>query len=207
MPSLVELATQLVTAQASTVAMTTDYIVSSLNRIHTTLEELERSQSKPIEVPAEVQPSLKDAFKENEIVCLLCGKAFAYLGTHLSTKHDMTGDEYRKQFGIPFYQPLIATSQYVKRKKASMEKSHQMREQAEADAKLVAPPIPAKALAPKAVAPPLPAKVVAAPQHPAKVAAPPPPASVVAPPTPAAAEVTVTRKGRPRKVADVVSRP
>ena len=112
MPSLIELATQLVTAQASTVAMTTDYIVSSLNRIHSTLEELEQSQAKPIEAPPEVKSSLKDAFKENEIICLLCGKAYAALGVHLATKHKLTSDEYREQFGIPLYQPLMSASNY-----------------------------------------------------------------------------------------------
>ena len=143
MPSLVELATQLVTAQASTVAMTTDYIVSSLNRIHSTLEELERSQSKLIEEAPEAKPSLKDAFKENEIVCLLCGKAYSSLGAHLASKHNITSDQYREQFGIPFYQPLTAISKYEKRKRASIERSQQKKELAKSDAKVVAPPTPA----------------------------------------------------------------
>jgi predicted transcriptional regulator len=145
MPSLVELATQLVTAQASTVAMTTDYIVSSLNRIHSTLEELDRSQPNPIETPSEVKPSLKDVFKENEIVCLLCGKAYTALGTHLSTRHNITSDEYRDQFGIPFYQPLVAISKYERRKRDSIERSLLKKELVKPDAKVVAYPTPAPA--------------------------------------------------------------
>jgi predicted transcriptional regulator len=145
MPSLVELATQLVTAQASTVAMTTDYIVSSLNRIHTTLEELERSQEKLAEAPPEVKPTLKDAFKENEIVCLLCGKAYASLGTHLTVKHHLTSDEYREQFGIPPYQPLVAAAIYESRRKVFIERAQQQKKTAKPDAKLLAPPTPVPA--------------------------------------------------------------
>ena len=165
MPSLVELATQLVTAQASTVAMTTDYIVSSLNRIHSTLEELERSQSKLIEEAPEAKPSLKDAFKENEIVCLLCGKAYSTLGPHLAAKHNLTSDEYREQFGIPFYQPLVAISKYEKRKRVSIERSQQKKELAKPDAKDVTHPLPNPA------------------------------------------DSTVTKRGRPCKIAGLISNP
>ena len=139
MPSLVELATQLVTAQASTVAMTTDYIVSSLNRIHSTLEELERSQSKLLEEPPEAKPNLKDAFKENEIVCLLCGKAYSVLGAHLITKHNITNDEYREQFGIPYYQPLTAISKYERRKSVTLRRSRKTEEIDEPDSLVVTP--------------------------------------------------------------------
>jgi len=163
MPSLVELATQLVTAQASTVAMTTDYIVSSLNRIHSTLEELERSQPKLIEESPEAKPSLKDAFKENEVVCLLCGKAYSTLGVHLAVKHNLTSDQYREQFGIPPYQPLTTNSQYQKRKSAAIAGFQQKKELAIPDAKV--------------------------------------------PPPPTSADITVAKRGRPRKVADLVSIP
>jgi predicted transcriptional regulator len=165
MPSLVELATQLVTAQASTVAMTTDYIVSSLNRIHSTLEDLDRSQSKLTEDAPEEKQRLKDAFKENEIVCLLCGKAYSTLGAHLATKHNTTSDQYREQFGIPSYQPLTAVSEYEKRKRASIERSQQKKALAKSDAK------------------------------------------VAAPPTSAPTDSTVAKRGRPCKVAGVVSNP
>jgi predicted transcriptional regulator len=141
MPSLVELATQLVTAQASTVAMTTDYIISSLNRIHSTLEELERSQSKLIEEPPEAKPNLIDAFREHEIVCLLCGKAYAALGPHLVSKHNVSPDEYREQFGIPYYQPLIATSKYERRKSVTLRRSQKAEAIDKPDSLVVTPPI------------------------------------------------------------------
>jgi predicted transcriptional regulator len=118
--------------------------------------------SKLIEAPPEVKPSLKDVSKENEIVCLLCGKAYAVLGPHLSTKHNLTGDEYRDQFGIPLYQPLVAISKYEDRKRVSIKRSKERKELAKLDAK------------------------------------------VVAPPTPASADVTLTKRGRPGKVGDLV---
>ena len=36
---------------------------------------------------------------ENQVECRVCGASLAVLGTHLKTRHDMTGDEYRQEFG------------------------------------------------------------------------------------------------------------
>ena len=36
------------------------------------------------------------------IVCLLCGKEYKRIGTHLQSIHEMEPDEYREMFGIPY---------------------------------------------------------------------------------------------------------
>jgi predicted transcriptional regulator len=67
----------------------------------------------------EVKPTLtlKEAFRKNEIVCLICGKGgFKTLARHLSTAHDMKPGAYRKQFGIPSKQVLAAKSHSVDRR-------------------------------------------------------------------------------------------
>lgn len=134
MPTLIELTTQIVTAQASMTAMSTDSIVSALSRIHSTLEQLE-SGAPPVSVreraaaPAPVsvketaeQPlCMKDALKMKEVICLICGKSFKTLGHHLQAAHSLKSSDYRKQFGIPSNQPLSSWAYFEFRKKLAFE--------------------------------------------------------------------------------------
>ena len=146
MSTLIELTTQIVTAQASMTAMSTDSIVSALTRIHSTLGQLESgvppvsvreraAAPTPVSVreraaaPAPVsvketaeQPlCMKDAFKMNEVICLICGKSFKTLGHHLQAAHSLKSSDYRKRFGIPRNQPLSSWAHFELRKKLALE--------------------------------------------------------------------------------------
>ena len=110
MPTLVELATQIVAAQASMVPMSTDHILTSLRTVHSTLGHLNGNPANEVaEEPAAVKVTWKDAFKEHEVVCMVCGKGgFQLLGKHLTASHGLTRGAYRDRFGIPNSQPLAA---------------------------------------------------------------------------------------------------
>ncbi|MFH1027189.1 MAG: MucR family transcriptional regulator, partial [Pseudomonadota bacterium] len=56
-------------------------------------------------------------------VCPICNKSFTTLKRHLSQVHKLTDKEYRKQFGIPSNQPLVARS-YSEKKKADAVKNN-----------------------------------------------------------------------------------
>ena len=54
-----------------------------------------------------LQQDPRRAVGEDEIVCLVCGKAFRQLtNTHLAS-HDVTADEYRQRFGYNRRRPLM----------------------------------------------------------------------------------------------------
>ena len=118
MPSLTELATEMVITRAKTTPLTAEEMVADLSRFHSALKKLEAGEAS--EEPAEsagTEPALstapsitfKDAFKKNEVVCMVCGKGgFRTLARHLTTAHGMTGKDYKKQFGIPAKQSLSA---------------------------------------------------------------------------------------------------
>ncbi|TSK09144.1 MAG: MucR family transcriptional regulator [Geobacter sp.] len=112
MPTLVELASQIVTAQATATPMTTDEVVTALTTIHNKLKQLEEgtTASEGAEEQA-VKITVKEAFKKNEVICMECGKGgFKTLARHLSTAHGMKPGEYRKKHGIPAKQILAAKS-------------------------------------------------------------------------------------------------
>jgi hypothetical protein len=62
-------------------------------------------------------------FSGNTIECLLCGRHFKRLQTHLAAKHDMTADEYKERFGLPWTRGLtsaasVANSGWTNERKA-----------------------------------------------------------------------------------------
>ena len=111
MATLVEIAGQLVAAHAATSNLSTDELLVELNKVHAALKALESGQA--VEGAEEPKPAMtvKEAFKKNEVVCMVCGKGgFKTLARHLSTAHQMKPGAYKKQFGIPSKQALSAKS-------------------------------------------------------------------------------------------------
>ena len=45
-------------------------------------------------------------FAGDKIQCLLCGKRFKALPQHLERTHDITADDYREQYGLPWRRGL-----------------------------------------------------------------------------------------------------
>jgi len=126
MASLVELTVQLVAAQASTSPMSTDDMLENLSKVHKRLEQLERGEEvspAPQEEEAPPQISFKEAFKKNEVVCMVCGKGgFRTLTRHLATAHGLKPGGYRKQFGIPSSQSLSAKAYSEHRRQMAVER-------------------------------------------------------------------------------------
>ncbi|HUV59417.1 MAG TPA: MucR family transcriptional regulator [Desulfatiglandales bacterium] len=53
-------------------------------------------------------------FSGDRIQCLLCGKWFKRLPTHLTAIHDMTSDEYRELYGLPWKRGLCSRDHSLK---------------------------------------------------------------------------------------------
>jgi len=123
MATLVEIAAQLVSSHASNTPMTSDELLAEITKVHNALKNLEAGQA--IETEEEPKPSLslKEAFKKNEVVCLICGKGgFKTLARHLSTAHGMKPGAYKKQFGIPSKQALSAKNYSETRRKMAQDR-------------------------------------------------------------------------------------
>jgi ROS/MUCR transcriptional regulator protein len=66
-------------------------------------------------------------FGGNAIECLICGRRFKRLHTHLAAKHGMAADDYKKQFGLPWTRGLtsatsLANSGWTDERKAKARK-------------------------------------------------------------------------------------
>ena len=113
MATLLEMAKEIVAAHAQTTTLTTDELIQEIHQIHAVLQQLESGTS-PEAPPSEAASAaltltVKQAFKANEVVCMICGKGgMKTLTRHLNQAHQMKPASYRKQFGIPKTQPLMS---------------------------------------------------------------------------------------------------
>lgn len=124
MSNILEMAVGIVSAHASTTAMTKDELISELTEVHAALKKIECSDMLAEEEAIEQQPaiSFKKAFGKDKVTCMICGKAMTTLGRHIRTVHQITPAEYRKQFDIPRTQPLASKAYSEQRKQMAIER-------------------------------------------------------------------------------------
>jgi len=126
MATLLEMATEIVSAHASSSSMTKEELLVALQDVYSALTALEKGEAVKTEAPAEEEAapaiSMRKAFGKKQITCMICGKGMTTLTRHLKTAHDMKPGEYRKQFGIPSGTPLAAKDYSESRRQMAIEK-------------------------------------------------------------------------------------
>ena len=128
MPTITELASEIVIAHASSTQLTKQELLAELKEVHATLSALEKGET--VDIPsAEAEeatvPAItkKKAFGKKKIICMVCGKGFTTLKRHLSTAHDMTPKEYREKFDIPSGTTLAAKDYVDSRRQMALDKN------------------------------------------------------------------------------------
>ena len=124
MSKLLEMAVGIVSAHASTTAMSKEDLVAELAEIHATLKSMESGDAVVEEESKEQEPavSMKKAFGKDKVYCMICGKGMTTLGRHLRMVHQITPQDYRKQFGIPRTQALAARAYSEQRKQMAIDR-------------------------------------------------------------------------------------
>ena len=126
MATLLELAAEIVASHASTTEMSTDELLLEIQKVYSSLQALEAGKEAPAAAAEEGKATgltVKQAFKANEVICLVCGKGgMKTLTRHLKQIHNMKPGEYRKQFGIKSSQSLAARNFSEARRKMAQER-------------------------------------------------------------------------------------
>lgn len=128
MVTLSELTVQVITARLAKKEMTLEELQKEMTAISTMLKDIDAGTvSEPVAgVPVEEakpQLTLKQAFKKDEVICMVCSKGgFKTLKRHLAQAHDLKPGQYRKQFNIPSSQALVAKSYSESRRKSAEER-------------------------------------------------------------------------------------
>ena len=118
--SLVEMCTDIVSAQASHTPMSSEDIAESLRHIFRTLQEVQHigDGTEPEEgMTRDPQSSIQ----RNQVLCLECGKAFKLLSNRHLALHGLTPRAYKYKHGIRMTQALSARTLSARRRKLAKE--------------------------------------------------------------------------------------
>jgi predicted transcriptional regulator len=66
------------------------------------------------DTPFQTMREVDDYLSGDAIVCLICGKGFQRLNSHLQRMHQVPADDYHRRFGIPFGRALATVSSRAK---------------------------------------------------------------------------------------------
>lgn len=122
-PTLLEMATSIVSSHASVSEMSTEELLQEIQKVYEALQKLEGAPEAAAGEEAKPAISLKKAFQADQVTCLICGKSgMKTLTRHLAKVHSMKPGEYRKQFGISSKQPLTAKKFSESRRKMAQER-------------------------------------------------------------------------------------
>ncbi len=133
MANVLELASEIVAAHASTTTMGKDELLQEIVEVYNKLAALQQAEGAPVEggveAPATDDGSLKPfvtpiskAFRKDYIQCLICGQKLTTLSRHLKTAHGMTPKEYRAAFNIPKTWTLAAKGYSEKRRQMAIDR-------------------------------------------------------------------------------------
>ena len=128
MPTLLEMASQIVASHASTSALSKEELLNELQEVYNALSAIEKGETvagEPAAAEDEQGPAVskRKAFGKGSIACMICGKGgMKTLTRHLKTAHDMTARDYRKQFNIPAGTPLAAKDYSESRRQMAIER-------------------------------------------------------------------------------------
>ena len=113
--TLLELTADIVAAHVSNNRVGANEVAELVEKVHGAL----RARGA---VPAEEKPKLnpvvspRAAVKPDELTCLVCGQKARMLKRHLGSAHQMTPEDYRREFGLKPDYPMVAPNYSAERR-------------------------------------------------------------------------------------------
>ena len=123
--SLVELASEIVAAQASHIPMSPEDISDGVRKVFEvlqTLQALEAGMAGGLNFESAQVMKPQDSIQRNRVICLECNKEFKLLSNRHLALHGLTSRDYKLKYGLPLRQPLSAKSLTQARRKIAKEK-------------------------------------------------------------------------------------
>lgn len=96
--------------------MPTSELPALIQSVHTSLQgAVAPAAAEPKAEKLEPAVPIRKSITPDYIVCLLDGKRFKSLKRHLHTQYEMSPDQYRDKFGLPFDYPMVAPNYAAER--------------------------------------------------------------------------------------------
>jgi predicted transcriptional regulator len=123
--SLVEMASEIVAAQASHIPMSPEDISEGVRKVFEVLQSLqalEAGMTGGLDFESTQVMKPQDSIQRNRVICLECNKEFKLLSNRHLALHGLTSRDYKLKYGLPLRQPLSAKSLTQARRKIAKEK-------------------------------------------------------------------------------------
>jgi predicted transcriptional regulator len=123
--SLVEMASEIIAAQAGHTHISTDDISAGVRQVFEILQSLQAIEAGMLggdEGEAVAVQTPLDSIQRNRVICLECHKDFKLLSNRHLALHGLTSRDYKLKYGLPLRQPLSAKSVSQARRRIAKEK-------------------------------------------------------------------------------------
>jgi predicted transcriptional regulator len=107
-PKLMQLATKIVSAYVANNTVAPVDLPGLIARVHAALDHASQGGASASADQLKPVVSIKDSVTPEYIICLNDGKRLKLLKRHLRTVYNMTPDEYRSKWGLPYDYPMVA---------------------------------------------------------------------------------------------------
>ncbi len=112
---LVELTVDVVSAYVSHNAVVSADLPNLIDQTFIALQQAAAKGSQPIQDELNPAISIKKSVTPDHIICLEDGKKFKSLKRHLRTSYNLTPEEYREKWGLPYDYPMVAPNYAAQR--------------------------------------------------------------------------------------------
>ncbi len=106
--NLIELTADIVSAYVSNNSIQSTDLPALISEVHTAMHQTLGGPAEPEPEPQKPAVSIKKSVTPDYIICLDDGKKFKSLKRHIRTDYDMTPEDYRAKWGLPYDYPMVA---------------------------------------------------------------------------------------------------
>ena len=112
---LVEMTADIVSAYVSNNSVVPADLPNLIDQTFIALKQAATKDSQPRNVELNPAVSIKKSVTPDHIICLEDGKKFKSLKRHLRTSYNLTPEEYREKWGLPYDYPMVAPNYAAQR--------------------------------------------------------------------------------------------
>jgi predicted transcriptional regulator len=105
---MVTMTADVVAAYVAHNSLPSSALADLIHQVHATLKQVASGANEPVEQPLTPAVPIKKSVTRDYIVCLEDGKRFKSLKRHLRSAFNLSPEEYRKKWGLPFDYPMVA---------------------------------------------------------------------------------------------------
>jgi len=112
-----ELTSEVISSYVANNPVSTNELPNLINEVYSAFKQAGSANSADSKTKSKPAVPVKKSMTDDYIICLEDGKKFKSLKRHLRSHYDMSPEEYREKWGLPYDYPMVAPN-YAKARSA-----------------------------------------------------------------------------------------